>query len=284
MAVWPVSSSIKGSPLFSPAPTKSGLSLPSNYGNSNGCCLFIQHIFIKHLLWPRSGSRCWGFINEQNRQKPILCGPSMSHLQHAPQMEQNFTGTISLAVWATLKGEGIISSIVLLWEVMRSRVTWITRGQLVHKGWRWDRDPGIWFLAIVTCPALLTGPRLPLLRLFPMLFPTVPSTHLISSHWCIPQAHSWPDPSLMVSFLCLWPCLQILPLYPASHGWSPRMAPSPFLICSLRHLFPFSTSLPCQGSGMDPHEEQNRYIFINALTSVIFPWPLAQVSVWNSSL
>lgn len=36
VAVGPVSSSVKGSLLFSSAPTKSGLSLHSNYGNSNG--------------------------------------------------------------------------------------------------------------------------------------------------------------------------------------------------------------------------------------------------------
>lgn len=40
-----------------------------------------------------------------------------------PQAERNFTGTISFALQATLKGEAIISSIVLLWEVRRRRVT-----------------------------------------------------------------------------------------------------------------------------------------------------------------
>lgn len=91
-----------------------------------------------------------------------------------------------LLAWPTLEGEGVISSIVLLRAVRRSRIKRITRGPLVHKGWRWDWDPGICFLAIVTCPALLTGPRLPtslpLLRLFPMPFLTVPSVPLLCSH------------------------------------------------------------------------------------------------------
>lgn len=36
------------------------------------CCLFIQHILIKHLLYARSHSRSWGYDSEEETKISAL--------------------------------------------------------------------------------------------------------------------------------------------------------------------------------------------------------------------
>lgn len=91
--------------------------------------------------------------------------------------------------------------------------------------------------------------------------------HLISSPGPIPQAHRSPNPCLMVSF-CLGSCLQILPFYPANHGWSPGME-STFIWLPGDTSFPSLFVYPPPPPRAQTHEE-HQYFLINALRSFIF--------------